>query len=230
MPDENRFAGLSDAVEANDDSDDRGDDAEHSRDSSSSDSRPADDPDEEASHRNSLEIGNSGNIVNGEDAPRDPVDADASFDASDTTAVEETRTRDGMDRSDTVRGSDGSGISESVDSANSSNSTQSSNIATDPDGAIETDTTDERRGRDTDVPSSIDDPAFEFDDTEQHSVYVRPEVWQQFQDAKALVDARLRTEHDVRDLTGREFQDAVLRIAANREDDLVAAIVDARTE
>jgi|AntDeeMetagen134_2_1112570.scaffolds.fasta_scaffold02114_5 hypothetical protein len=71
-------------------------------------------------------------------------------------------------------------------------------------------------------------PAFEFDATTQQTMYVRPSSWQAIEDVEALVDARLRADYDVRNLTGSEFYDAVLRVAANHEDELIAAILAAR--
>ena len=76
-----------------------------------------------------------------------------------------------------------------------------------------------------------DDPtAFPFDATEKKTVYVRPETLDGLEDARALVDAQLRTEHDVRDLTGREFYDAAFRLAAADTDGLIDEILEAREE
>ncbi|NHN49892.1 hypothetical protein G9464_20190 [Halostella sp. JP-L12] len=66
--------------------------------------------------------------------------------------------------------------------------------------------------------------AFAFDDTVQKSVYVRPETFEELEDAEALVNAQLRTEHDLKDLTRREFFDAVFREAAEDTDRLVERI------
>ena len=82
-----------------------------------------------------------------------------------------------------------------------------------------------------DAASDDDDPtAFPFDATEKKTVYVRPETIADLEDARALVDAQLRTEHDVRDLTGREFYDAVFRLAAADTDALVEELLEAREE
>jgi len=73
-------------------------------------------------------------------------------------------------------------------------------------------------------------PAFPFDDTVQKSVYVRPETFEELEDAEALVDARLRTDHAIRDLTRREFFDAVFREAAEDTDRLVERVRRMREE
>ena len=83
---------------------------------------------------------------------------------------------------------------------------------------------------DADDDESDDPTAFPFDATEKKTVYVRPETLADLDDARALVDAQLRTDHDVRDLTGREFYDAVFRLAAADTEGLIDEILEAREE
>ena len=84
-------------------------------------------------------------------------------------------------------------------------------------------------GGDGDTGGETADPAaFAFDDTVQKSVYVRPETFEELEDAEALVNAQLRTEHDLKDLTRREFFDAVFREAAEDTDRLVERIMQMR--
>ena len=80
----------------------------------------------------------------------------------------------------------------------------------------------------SDAPA--DPAAFAFDDTVQKSVYVRPETFEELEDAEALVNAQLRTEHDRKDLTRREFFDAVFREAADDTERLVERIKRMREE
>ncbi|UHQ95355.1 hypothetical protein [Haloterrigena alkaliphila] len=82
----------------------------------------------------------------------------------------------------------------------------------------------------SDSDESDDPAAFPFDATEKKTVYVRPETLDELEDARALVDAQLRTDHDVRDLTGREFYDAVFRFAASDTAGLIDEILEAREE
>ncbi|MCL9814010.1 hypothetical protein [Natranaeroarchaeum aerophilus] len=77
---------------------------------------------------------------------------------------------------------------------------------------------------------NIDTPAFEFEETAQQTIYVRPSSLRELEDLEALVDARLRTDHDVRNLTGSEFYDAVVRVATNHEEELLAAVLSARAD
>ena len=72
------------------------------------------------------------------------------------------------------------------------------------------------------------DPAFSFDATTAHSIYVRPETLDMVDDVEALVDARLRTERNIRDLTTREFYDAALRVAVTEPDRLLEEVLATR--
>ncbi|MFA9427672.1 hypothetical protein [Natronorubrum sp. A-ect3] len=94
----------------------------------------------------------------------------------------------------------------------------------------ETDTESSDDGSDGESADADDPTAFPFDATEKKTVYVRPETIEELEDAQALVDAQLRTDHDVRDLTGREFYDAVFRLAAADTDGLIEELLEAREE
>ncbi|ELY48571.1 hypothetical protein [Natronolimnohabitans innermongolicus] len=150
----------------------------------------------------------------------DAVEDDTSSDADESTAVEY--------RSDSA----GSDADTDADSARSSTDSETETASTDASAATADDTADVA-DTDTDGDADIDpdDPtAFPFDATEKKTVYVRPETLERVDDARALVDAQLRTDHDVRDLTGREFYDAVFRLAATDTDGLIEEILDARDE
>lgn len=239
MPDENRFAGLSDAVgdEESDDSEEPGTETGTTETQSGVDARS--DAEERADP-----TGSTDSAIEGSDNSVESENIGHSGDTVDSANIGESVNSSDIADGAAVRndpGSDETGAeADDIDGnrrdrvrTSNSDSAQSVNIVDSPDdgdGAIGTDADDGAVGQvSAGDPAPIDEPAFAFDETEQHSMYVRPDVWQQFEDVKALVDARLRTEHDVRDLTGREFQDAVLRIAADHEDELVDAIVAART-
>ncbi|WP_435362151.1 hypothetical protein [Haloarchaeobius sp. DFWS5] len=82
----------------------------------------------------------------------------------------------------------------------------------------------------TEPEEQADPAAFPFDETTKKTVYVREDAIERLEDAQALVDAQLRTEHDVRNLTGREFYDAVFQVAAGDTDALIDQIIDERDE
>ncbi|NUC74942.1 hypothetical protein HTZ84_22010 [Haloterrigena sp. SYSU A558-1] len=163
MPDDNRFAGLSDAVE--------------------------DDPDEESDAESAA--------------------ADSSSEETDSPAAE-----------------DAASVSDSEDSETGGDSSGSESDSSAETGDTDTDT-DADGGDDT---GDNDPTAFPFDATEKKTVYVRPETLADLDDARALVDAQLRTDHDVRDLTGREFYDAVFRLAAADTEGVIDEILEAREE
>lgn len=73
-------------------------------------------------------------------------------------------------------------------------------------------------------------PAFEFDDTQAKSLYVRPETIQLLEDAEFEVEAILRRDHGIRDLTGREFHDALVRAVAANPEVVADLVVDSREE
>lgn len=111
--------------------------------------------------------------------------------------------------------------------------TEAESPATEPDDTEPSSDSASGNSVDTDPgPGSEDDDptAFPFDATEKKTVYVRPDTLDELEDARALVDAQLRTDHDVRDLTGREFYDAAFRFAASDTDALIEEILEAREE
>ncbi|GAB7093218.1 hypothetical protein JCM30237_03700 [Halolamina litorea] len=71
-------------------------------------------------------------------------------------------------------------------------------------------------------------PAFEFDETTAKSIYVRPETLETLEDAEFEAEMLLRRDHGVRDVTGREFHDAVVRVVAEHADEVVDQIVTER--
>lgn len=82
----------------------------------------------------------------------------------------------------------------------------------------------------TEPDETWDEPAFPFDATTPHSIYVRGDTLAAVDDVEALVDARLRTERDIRNLTTREFYEAVLQVAIEHPDSIIERVVANRTE
>lgn len=73
-------------------------------------------------------------------------------------------------------------------------------------------------------------PAFSFEETTPKSVYVRDETLDSLEDLEFEVEAVLRREFGVRDVTGREFHDALVRVAADHADDIATLVVETREE
>lgn len=79
-------------------------------------------------------------------------------------------------------------------------------------------------------PDDGDGPAFEFEDARAKSIYVREETLERMDDAEFAVESFLRSEHGVRDATGREFHDALIRVAVADPEAIAAAVLEARRE
>ena len=71
-------------------------------------------------------------------------------------------------------------------------------------------------------------PAFSFDETTAKSIYVREETLDILEDTELEIELLLRQKHDIRDITGREVMDAVLRVAAEEPDAVVDQIIAER--
>ena len=95
---------------------------------------------------------------------------------------------------------------------------------------------DEGAEEEPEEPADADDeesgsgPAFEFDATTAKSIYVRPETLEVLEDAEFEVESLLRREHGIRDVTGREFHDAAVRVLAEHADEIVERILDEREQ
>jgi len=94
----------------------------------------------------------------------------------------------------------------------------------------ETDDEPEESADADDAEESSAGPAFEFDATTAKSIYVRPETLEVLEDAEFEVESLLRREHGIRDVTGREFHDAAVRVLAEHADEIVERILDEREQ
>lgn len=81
---------------------------------------------------------------------------------------------------------------------------------------------------DEEPPMDDGGPAFEFDETSAKSIYVRPETLETLEDAEFEVEMLLRSEHGIRDVTGREFHDAAVNVLAEHADEIVDRILEER--
>lgn len=67
-------------------------------------------------------------------------------------------------------------------------------------------------------------PAFAFDETSAKSLYVRDGTLERFEDTEFEVEAALRADHEIRDLTSREFHDALVHVASEHVDEIATRI------
>jgi hypothetical protein len=92
-------------------------------------------------------------------------------------------------------------------------------------------TDDEREAeKPTEEPTDDGGPAFEFDATTAKSIYVRPETLERLEDTEFEVEMLLRRNHGIRDVTGREFHDAAVRVLEDHVEDVVDQILEERSD
>jgi len=73
-------------------------------------------------------------------------------------------------------------------------------------------------------------PAFEFDAVQQKAVYPRPESWDARTEALDFEVKRELREHGVKDVTGRELDDAIARTIPEVTDRIVEKVLEARRQ
>ena len=73
-------------------------------------------------------------------------------------------------------------------------------------------------------------PAFGFDATVAKSIYIREETLELLEDTEFEVESVLRREHDIRDVTGREFHDAMVHVITDHIDEVASRIQVVREE
>ena len=192
MPKENRFAGLGEAIDGEED---------EAEDEQETDQQEAE---QQETDQQEVDQQETDQTSNQDAAPVDETVDDSTEtpegEPSPESPEEETREADADDEN---RNTDGTDQSADSDSEPSSEGNQ----------------------RDDDEP---DGPAFEFEATTAKSVYVRQETLDMMDDAEFEVESLLRREHDVRDLTGREFHDALIRVAAEYPEEIVDVVLDTR--
>lgn len=182
MPDENRFAGLTDAMEeeTNEDADE---DAEEDVDAAADSAAEIDDENATVEPDNDGRSSDDG-VSPSEDAepatqPETTADADAS-----TGETDEDR--------------DASG--------------------------------DGDAGGDDEASDPVETPAFAFEESSPKSIYVRDETLALLEDAEFEVEAALRRDHEIRNVTGREFHDAAVRVLAEHAEEVAEEIVRLRKD
>lgn len=72
-----------------------------------------------------------------------------------------------------------------------------------------------------------DGPAFPFSEAKQSPLYPHRDRWEELEDAKFDMEVLLR-KHGVRDVQGRELDDAILRYAIDNTADVAELVLEAR--
>ena len=72
-----------------------------------------------------------------------------------------------------------------------------------------------------------DGPPFPFSQSKQNPLYPHQSRWEEWEDAKYEAEGLLR-KHGVRDVHGREFDDALLKLGIQNTEQLAEIILEAR--
>lgn len=72
-----------------------------------------------------------------------------------------------------------------------------------------------------------DDPPFNFDQTHQRPLYPHEDSWEEWEDAKFQAEGVLR-KHGVRNVEGREFDDALLQMGIENPERLAELVLETR--
>jgi hypothetical protein len=73
-----------------------------------------------------------------------------------------------------------------------------------------------------------DEPGFAFDETTQRPLYAREDTWEAFEDVCDFDAKRLLRDDGLKNVEGREFHDAALRLAAANPEALAEHVRQAR--
>ncbi|WP_411969035.1 hypothetical protein [Haloferax sp. YSSS75] len=214
MPKENRFAGLGEAMQSepsNDDSERRDeaeqqDEAEQDADGTEVDSTSADAVSMADENQGSEDRETKSSGENDDDA------ATSERPVAEATPEAEVGAEAGADEKE----NEGGGTGDEEDGT----SDEEEGTGDRRDGA----------GDESKVEDGENGPAFEFEATTAKSIYVREETLERLDDAEFEVESVLRREHDIRDLTGREFHDALIHVAATYVDEIADVVVERREE
>ena len=76
----------------------------------------------------------------------------------------------------------------------------------------------------------VSEPAFPFDESVQAQIYPRKSTHEAFEDFLDIDVKRHLRERDIRDETGRELHEAVLRVVMDHPEEVAAALESQRRE
>lgn len=72
-------------------------------------------------------------------------------------------------------------------------------------------------------------PWFPFSESKQRPMYPHEETWEELEDAKFEIESHLR-QRDVKDVEGREVDDAILQYAITNPEQIAELVIKAREE
>ena len=86
---------------------------------------------------------------------------------------------------------------------------------------------EQQQGESTDS-HALEEPAFPFSEASQEQVYPRASTYQRFEDFRDFELERELRDRGLRGVSGRELDDALLRLAMAHEDEYADLVEDAR--
>lgn len=105
------------------------------------------------------------------------------------------------------------------------NAVDEKNGGSDPE--VETEQSKEAIESEDSTADSKETPAFPYAECTQESIYPRQEIWDKHEYLELDVKQELRT-YDVRGLTGRELDDAIIRLATENPERIAELVMEAR--
>lgn len=93
--------------------------------------------------------------------------------------------------------------------------------------AVDDDGDDSSTPTDTQTRNPKLEPAFAFEETQMHGFYVRDSAWESVQETRANVGSTL-AKLGINDFEGREFQEAMIRVASDHGAEVVDQMLQAR--
>lgn len=157
-----------------------------------------------------------------DDAAEDASDGEAV--ATETTGASETPVAESTESEPADAGADEPTDAPDASSANEDGPIDAVDTGDGEGNAVE--------GAETGAAPAVDPadagPAFPFDDVRQKAVYPRPESWDAREEALDFEVKRALRDHGVKDVTGREIDDAVARTIPEVTDLVVEKVLEAR--
>jgi hypothetical protein len=91
-------------------------------------------------------------------------------------------------------------------------------------------TTSGEQEAETEEEDVLNTPAFAFGDTKQQQMYVRPEVWSNWEDLRKFEVERELADRDIRGVEGRELDEAAIRVLLEHPDEVADYVEAARRD
>ena len=119
---------------------------------------------------------------------------------------------------------DGKDVDDVVDSTPDSRATSTAASTTED----TTSATDSAAEPQEDEEDGLTTPAFAFGDTKQQQLYVRPEIWSEWEDLQKFEVERELADRGIRNVEGRELDEAALRVLLEHPEEVADYVEETR--